>query len=408
MLRCLRCDMPCVDTAAFCVNCQSELLHRAQEHDPIDSSVSPPPDTMTADLLSLVSSVDEQISITYAIQEPFQRDEPALQELSSSIPIPEVFASQRDGSGEPPHDHPLPRRIRAGLVTLAVVISLLLIVNGVLSWLSGIDQYSTVYIVDKSIKHQPTVLVTRTPVTGASTSLATSVDTSLSVKPALRVAPINLSFSATQGQANPPGQMITIANPGGAILNWQASIGSSTSSWLSISAVNGRLGAGQSTQIAVSVNTLGMELGSYNTQIMLTASGGTGIRIQGNPQTVAILLVVQAPCVLQVTPSRLTFSASLLQPNPPSQSISIKEGGNCVYPVSWVASVDNASATWLILSASSGVDSGDGSSITVSVKTQGILLGSYKAQVSFSATDGHGTLVQDSSQSSAVTLTVLG
>jgi len=112
---------------------------------------------------------------------------------------------------------------------------------------------------------------------------------------------------------------------------------------------------------------------------------------------------------LQVTPSNLSFTATLLQPNPPGQTVTLNEVGHCSYPVTWTASVvDPSSHTWLSISKTSGSDNGSGSTITVNVNATGILLGVYTGQIMLSATDNGGNKLQNSPQDVSVTLTVAG
>jgi hypothetical protein len=84
-----------------------------------------------------------------------------------------------------------------------------------------------------------------------------------------------------------------------------------------------------------------------------------------------------------------------------------KEIGNCFRPVSWTASVDAGSRNWLALSATSGSDNGNGSTIVVNVNAQGKLLGRYTGQITLEATDSNRGPVRDSPQYIAVTLNVI-
>jgi len=116
---------------------------------------------------------------------------------------------------------------------------------------------------------------------------------------------------------------------------------------------------------------------------------------------------VPQPCTLQVAPARLTFIATLLQSNPPPQTLTFSMTGNCSQPVSWAASVDSASQGWLHLATTSGVIGKSGSTLVVQVNTNGKLLGTYSGQITLTAFQQSGTAAQGSPQSVPVTLTVV-
>ncbi|MEO6889952.1 MAG: hypothetical protein ABI456_11470 [Ktedonobacteraceae bacterium] len=237
----------------------------------------------------------------------------------------------------------------------------------------------------------------------SSTAQATSQAAQL---PAMLVSPTALGFSATQGGANPPAQLVAISASSGAI-SWQASI-TTGARWLSMVPAQGSVPGGQAQQMAVHVDTSGLAPGTYSTQIAVTATSASGQAVQGAPQTIAISLTILRPCSLQVAPTSLSFSSSVLQPDPPAQSVTLKEVGDCARPVSWSASPDANSSSWLQVSATSGRDNGSGSSITVTINAQGKLLGHYSGQITLAATDNTGTQVQNAPQVISVTLTVVG
>lgn len=215
------------------------------------------------------------------------------------------------------------------------------------------------------------------------------------------VSASSLSFSATQGQANPSGQAVNIVNTGGSPLYWQVSV---DSSWLSVTPDNGTVAAGQSEQMTVKVNIAGLTPGSYNAQITVSATDSSGARIQGSPQTLSVTLTIAQPCNLPVSPSSLSFTASTVQlSSPPGKDITLKEVGNCARPVSWKASADQR---WIILSAISGTDNGSGSTITVQAKTSILNTGNYQGQITLSAVESGGATVQSSPQTVSVTVSV--
>jgi len=241
-----------------------------------------------------------------------------------------------------------------------------------------------------------------TPAPGPGTPTPTPVP---GAPPVIGISPFDLNFNATQGQGNPAGQIETITNSGGSVLNWQASKDSATSTWLNLAPMNGTIDVGQKGQITVGVNTTGLEPGTYSTQVTVKATDSSGTQAQGSPQILTVTLTVYQPCSLQVAPGNLLFTATLLQPNPAGQNIAVKETGNCAYPVSWTASVDANSRSWLSVSSISGTGN---STIVVYASSRGMLIGQHSGQITLSATDNRGVVLQNSPQAVLVILTVIG
>lgn len=244
--------------------------------------------------------------------------------------------------------------------------------------------------------------------TGAIADNSNGLATPSTSEPALGISPTTMIFSVTQGDNNPPNQAVTVVNTGGNLLYWQAHADTTVSSWLQVSPATGSVVGGQSGHIFLSVNTGSLSPGTYKSNVMMSATDSSGTQVSGSPQVVAVVLNVVQPCTLKVTPTSLSFSASLLASEPTGQDIMLQTAGGCVYPVTWTATVDAASNSWLIPSTTSGQDSGNGSVITVHVNTSGMLLGFYKGQISVSAVDSNGSSVGNTTPTIGVALTVIG
>lgn len=209
------------------------------------------------------------------------------------------------------------------------------------------------------------------------------------------VSPTALNFTATQGQPDPSGQVVTITNTGSVAIDWQAaSVGAN---WLSVSPQQDILQANQSAQAVVSVNATQLPVGNYSAQLTISATGGSGGA--SSQQVVSVNVNVLAPCTLHISPAGLAYSATTLQEITGPQAITLTEAGNCTQNVFWKASVDQ---TWVSLSSSSG---SNGGTIMASINKLLPLPGTYHAHITFSATSG-GSSVQVSPQSVLVTLTV--
>jgi len=98
--------------------------------------------------------------------------------------------------------------------------------------------------------------------------------------PTIGVSPSSLSFTATEGGANPANQTVSITNTGGGTLNWTAS---DNATWLTISPTSGTA----PSTLTASVNISGLTAGTYNGTITISATGATN-----SPVSVPVTLTV--------------------------------------------------------------------------------------------------------------------
>jgi hypothetical protein len=220
----------------------------------------------------------------------------------------------------------------------------------------------------------------------------------------------SLSFSTVQGASSPPASQTVIFTGTGSCawpVIWYVS---PPPSWLTLaaSAVGKINGTGQSGSIGVAVNTAALSLqpGLYTTQVTIHASDTSGAVVQGSPQTFSITLTVLPPCMLSSpSPASLSFSALQGQSSSKVKPVTLSETGTCARPVTWTANADSA---WLILTATSGSDSGSGSNLGVRVKAANLTPGMYTGQITVTATDSTGATVLGSGQTITVSLKVTG
>ncbi|MBE3566003.1 MAG: BACON domain-containing protein [Thermogemmatispora sp.] len=219
------------------------------------------------------------------------------------------------------------------------------------------------------------------------------------------LSPGSLSFTVEQG-GQPPAARSVLLSASQHPLLWSVMLNTESTPWLSVTPLNGTLAAGQTTQLSVSVNVASLTPGTYSGQFSISLEPADGV--PANPsqlvQVVVVTLTVLAPCVLEVTPSGLSFSSSLLQPNPPPQMLSLRIDGGCPRPVTWVASVDSDSVSWLHLSQASGSESGSGTTIAVYVTPPRLLLKTLRGQITITASDGGQNPLQSSPQVIIVTV----
>jgi len=232
-----------------------------------------------------------------------------------------------------------------------------------------------------------------TPSPGQQSTPTVTTTTTSTAPTSYTLSPTGLNFTATEGQPDPAGQIVTITNTGGAAISWQAnSIGAN---WLSLSPQQGTLQANQGEQVVVSVNVAQLSTGNHAAQLQVNVTGGSG----SLQQLASVNVSVLAPCTLQINPSGLAFAATTLNEKTGPQRITITEAGNCTQAVSWNASVDQ---TWVSLTSYAGSNAG---ATTASISGLLSLPGTYYAHITFSAASG-GSAVTVSPQSVLVTLTV--
>jgi len=99
----------------------------------------------------------------------------------------------------------------------------------------------------------------------------------------------------------------------------------------------------------------------------------------------------------------MTFTAAQGQV-PASQSILLSEAGTCSRPVSWTATGDAGSSSWLSPTPPA-LDTGSGSSLIVTVNSASLVAGTYTGIISVSATDSSNHTVGPT-RKITVTLTV--
>ena len=101
--------------------------------------------------------------------------------------------------------------------------------------------------------------------------------------PVLAVAPASLSFTATQGGANPPAQNATVTNTGGGNLSFTVA---DDAPWLSVTPASGSAPA----SLSVAPSIAGLALGTHTATVTVSAAGASG-----SPKTVAVTLTVDPP-----------------------------------------------------------------------------------------------------------------
>ena len=229
--------------------------------------------------------------------------------------------------------------------------------------------------------------------------------------PIMSATPLNLNFSNTLGQPNPPGQVVTITNTGGSQLNWSTNVVPIATCWFCVSPSGGTIPKNSTGQLVVNINTSRLTSpGAYAGQIIINATDSNGKPASGSGQIVSVNLVVQPSCTLtQPSSTSLAFSGVQGGANPVASTLLITGTGNCAWPLTLTPS--KTSASWLSVNFPTGFQiKGNGQSVpfVVAASTAGLPSGPpLSASFTISATDSAGTIAFGSPQQVTATLSVL-
>ena len=100
----------------------------------------------------------------------------------------------------------------------------------------------------------------------------------------IAISPDSLNFSCTNG-ANPASQTFSLTNVGTATLNYSIA---TNAGWLSVSSPTGALAPGAGQLVTVSVNAVGLQVGTSNATVTISDAAATN-----SPQTVSVMLQIQ-------------------------------------------------------------------------------------------------------------------
>jgi hypothetical protein len=313
-----------------------------------------------------------------------------------------VASQERTPVPPPPKRRVMPRRVRVVLIIFLIVGTLALTTDGFLLALSIIRHHTSSSPVGRvqTPSENNTSQLLLTPVTATSLT-PVLVATQTTTESAFGLSAFQLFFVATAGQADPAPQTIFFTSGVAGGFDWQ--IITTPPSWLHLSALQGSATTGIRSALMFNVASSGLTPATYAAHLQIKAEDSQGKLLPDGSQEISVTFNVQAPCVLTVTPVKLSFTATLLQPTPPSQTLSLTESGGCARPVNWQISSDE---TWVTFSSSSGTDSGGGSTITVQVNNANKLVGTSTATLTLQAADSNNAPLSGSPVTITVTVTV--
>ncbi|RKH36543.1 hypothetical protein D7Y13_00210 [Corallococcus praedator] len=197
-----------------------------------------------------------------------------------------------------------------------------------------------------------------------------TVEVTYAVRGHLQVAPQTLAFSHVLGSSPSPGA--TQLSLRGRSVHWNAS---ASPSWIQLSGASSGV---TPSVLSVGVDPASVSMGTHDGGITLTQTD------TGEVTTVPVVLQVVAPS-LAVSPSTLSFTGSGSgSPSEASLSLSLDTG---TAAHGWTVALDTGGgAPWLKLSSTSGTVSASGTTLSVSVDSTGLQLGTHSASLVFTAT----------------------
>ena len=216
-----------------------------------------------------------------------------------------------------------------------------------------------------------------------------SVTITITPQCSLQVSPSLLTFAGVYQQSSPASKTINVGASQSSCttpMQWSAT---TTASWLILSANSGAT----PTYPAVSVNSAGLDPGTYNGSIIFTTSAGT------ETLPVAFTLEQSATPIMNVSATALAYNGVVEQTSPEAQNVIVTNtiGGT----LDWQASVaTSVGGNWLSVATTSGSLAGQQSAaLPVAATTLNTLTpGTYNGTVTITGNDGNGHAVPGSPQ----------
>ena len=204
---------------------------------------------------------------------------------------------------------------------------------------------------------------------------------------------ITLRFTARFGQGNPPPQTLGVFNPGRGTLQWSLL---SSVEWLSMSPRSGNSRNTTPTDVEVSVDAAGLEVGEYTGTISIVAG-----EVDNSPQIIEVVLTIAPP---PPEDQRIAFSPDVFRltsvegdPFPSLGSFEVWNAGDLTLDWSVEADVD-----WLSFLPGGGTSQGERVLVTATANAASFEAGTYSAIITINA-----DVAVNAPQTMAVELVVL-
>ena len=219
--------------------------------------------------------------------------------------------------------------------------------------------------------------------------------------PVLEVTPPLLSFTALDGESNPPSQALMINNPGSQRLNWSITSNNpilnsqafllfafgTQSNWLSTDQTAGVVVPHGTGELSVMVNSQNLLPGVYTAALVIGGGQGT----INNPQSVNVSLTIQPRCGLTLSTGSMSFTTVEGQINPSNQPLTIGATSSCSGAINWKAT---SASNWLTVTPASGQLKGAGDTVTsVGVNASSLKPGTYISNLAFTSSQSTQTVM---------------
>ncbi len=209
------------------------------------------------------------------------------------------------------------------------------------------------------------------------------INNASSGSPTISLSPTSLSFSATAGGGNPSAQNVTVSNSGGgtlAVPTTSITYGSG-SGWLTVT----ESGSSAPYTLVTQPATGSLAAGTYNATVSVASSGATN-----TPQTYTVAFTVnaaQSPTI-SLSPTSLSFSATVGGGNPSAQNVTVSNSGGGTLAVPTTSITYGSGSGWLTVT-----ESGSSAPYTLvnQPATGSLAAGTYTATVSVASSGATNT-----------------
>jgi hypothetical protein len=220
--------------------------------------------------------------------------------------------------------------------------------------------------------------------------------------PQIALSSAALSFSATAGGVNPASQVVTITNGGAGTLTGLAvgtiTYGAGATGWLQAPVLSGTT-ANPSVTLTLQAVTGALPVGTYTATVPVTSGVASN-----SPQTVTVTFAVAPPAPsISLSATSRTFNGAQGGANPPSQTVTITNGGGGTLSGLAVGTVTfgGGATGWLQSPTLSGTTANPSVTMTLQAVTGSLAPGSYTATVPITS-----TVASNSPQNVTVTFVV--
>jgi hypothetical protein len=186
--------------------------------------------------------------------------------------------------------------------------------------------------------------------------------------PIIGISPRRFELVVNLGDPNPQ-EVLSICNIGSSTMDWEVT---EDCPWLQVDPNNGE-SFGETDKVTLSTDISGLEPGSYNCELEITAVGAIN-----SPQAADVNLTVIGP-VITLSATELKFSAFEGGANPEDQVLTIRNSGGGT--LNWEISYE---CDWLNVDPNFGSSTGETNEVILSVDITGLAGGQYSCQLTIS------------------------